>query len=193
MNIIDETNQIFDDEIDIDYFNKIEFTGKNLIFVLNLDDIESFNDIRQITATFKSNDGLSNGEILYNIAQLIPNDDEIRSIIIEYIRKNSREILDQIEINRNGYIINDYRPYYNDISKSFLEDLIKSPDDFLEFMTNNSKNKANFFLKKKYITDKTEKFYPFLPDYSNYFGNYIFWEGLRRWEGEYGYHVILGT
>jgi hypothetical protein len=51
----------------------------------------------------------------------------------------------------------------------------------------------NSLLKPKYITDETEKYYPFLPDYTDYFGNHIYWEGLRKWEDEDEYILILGS
>lgn len=192
--IVYRSNEILDvDDVDEqsinnNYFDKIEFTGKKFTVIIDIEDPQDI--YKQIKTTFSSEGGLTNGEILYNIAQLIPNNNEIRNIMLKYIKDNSIEILNQIEENRNTL---KNLAYYNEISKDFLKNLIKSPKKFLEFMNNNSKNMINSLLKPKYITDETERYYPFLPDYTDYFGNHIYWEGLRKWEDEDEYILILGS
>ena len=204
--IIDETNEILGGEeevigmtngefIDSNYFNKIEFTGKEFKIILDIEDLEDVNVNGQIKTTFISDSGLTNGEILYNISQLIPNDDEIRQIYLKHIRDHPDAILERIEYYRNGYIqdakIRKTKDYNQEVPKKFLEDLIKSPEAFLDFMNKNSENMMNEILRSK-IATKTHYFY-FLPSYNDYFGNHIYWEGLRKWEGEDEYHIILGS
>jgi hypothetical protein len=164
--------------LDNNYFNKIEFTGNKLKIIIDIDDPENVN--KQIRATFVSDGGLTNGEILYKIAQLIPDEDEIRKIMLKYIKDNSLEILNQIEDNRDSY--------HDKISKQFFEELIKSPQEFLDFMNKNSKNRINYLIR-----NNTEPYYKFLPDYNDYLGNHIYWEGLRKWDGEDYYRLILSA
>jgi hypothetical protein len=202
--IIDQTNEIYQDEdyipIDISYFNKIEFTGKKFKIILYIEDLTDKNIDETTKATFITDGGLTNGEILYKIAQLIPDDDEIRKIYLKYIRDDPKRILESIEYNRNHYIQatkkskGKYDDYNQEVPKEFLEELIKSPEEFLDFLIKNSKNKMNAMLKPELKTN--EHYYDFISvfsDYSDFFGNHIYWEGLRKWEGEDEYHVQLGS
>lgn len=209
--IITQTNEIYQDNedyipIDINYFNKIEFTGKEFKVILNIEDLTDLEDIeneiinRQTKATFISDSGLTNGEILYKTAQLIPNDDEIRKIYLRYIKDDPKSILKNIEYNRIHYIQSikkskcKYNDYNQEVPKNFLEELIKSPEEFLDFLIKNSENKMNDMLNPELKTN--EHYYDFISvfsDYSDYFGNHIYWEGLHKWEGEDEYHVQLGS
>ena len=111
---------------------------------------------------------------------------------LKYIRTQPKEILEYIEFNRNQhtrYNKQKHLNYYKEVSKEFLEELIKSPEKFLDFLDKNAKNQMNQMLKR----ETKEVYYEFLPDYSDFFGNHIYWEGLRKWEGEDEYHIVLGS
>lgn len=194
--IIKVTNEITEGEvIDSNYFDKIEFTGKKFNIAIDIEDVTGENANRQTKATFINDSALTNGEILYKIAQLIPNDKEIREINLKNITLHTNNILEQIEYHREAYIqdhkIKKLKDYNKEVPKKFLEELIKSPEAFLDFLNKNSKNMMNEYLRPELRTN--EPYYDFLPDYSDYFGNHIYWEGLRKWKGEDEYHIVLGS
>lgn len=181
--IIDQTNEIMeDDPIDLSYFAKFEFTDKNFKFELSDDNYDTFLLIKLDLIT---DGGISNGEILYKIAQLIPNDEEIRIKNLKYIKENTKDILDDIE-NKRKYYKEPGGP-----NRGFLENLIKSPEKFLDYINNNSKNQINSMLKYE-IKDNTKTHYRYLPDYSDYLGNHIYWEGLYLRDDDV-YEIMLGS
>lgn len=190
--IIRETNEIEEERvIDMEYFDKIEYTGKEFKIILDIEDVMGDNVDRDKRSVFISDGGFTNGEILYNIAQLIPNDDEIKEIYLRHIRDNPNQILEQIEYYYNYYNQREGRDRnYHPVSKKFLDDLrelIKLPEKFYDFIIKNSENHIDIMLKKKI----DGFYYPFLPDYSDYFGNHIYWEGLRKVNDVY--RIQLGS
>jgi hypothetical protein len=203
--IIEQTNEVYQDDedyipIDISFFDKIEYTGKEFKVILNVENLtdENMDETTKTTkTTFDSNGGITNGEILYKIAQLIPNDEEIRKINLKYIKDYPKEILKNIEFNRDRYIKatkkskGKYNDYNQEVSKEFLEELIKSPEEFLDFLDKNAINKMHAMINPKNLTN--DHYYDFLPNFDDFFGNHIYWEGLRKWEGEDEYHVQLGS
>ena len=196
--IMNQTNEINEDQqIDISFFDKIEYTGKEFKVILDIEVLDmkdlSGENVEELTkATFISDGGITNGEILYKIAQLIPNDEEIRKMHIKYINDNSELILKEIEQNRISYksrINNKNKNDDQNLTKEFLRDLIKSPEAFLNFLDRNYENEMNSMLQ----LETSEPYHEFLPYYSNFFGDHIFWEGLNNWGGEKEYRVRLGS
>jgi len=187
--IIIETNDIEGQRVVyFDYFDRIEFTGNNFKIQLDIEDVMDDDVDREIKSTFISDGGFTNGEILYNIAQLIPNEEEIKEIYLKHIRDNAGYILEKIEYYYDEYIrvSESYKRDYNQkVTKEFLKNLIKSPQEFYDFMIKNTENHMNLILKKKTY----DFYYPFLPDYSDYFGNHIYWAGLVKANGVY--HIRL--
>jgi len=173
--VIKETNSlaiIEDDEINIDYFDKIDFTGDKLDIIIDIDDITGENISNRIHSDINNLEIMTNGEILYKISQLIPNDNEIRNIYINHIENNSYFILTQIENHR-------FNENLEDLSKDFLVNLIQSPEDFLDFLNENTKNLLDSIFNPKCNKNK-KPYYNFLPDYTNYFGNYNEFRGLYK-------------
>ena len=210
--IIDETNKIAgynDDEnsenevigmingefIDSNYINKIEFTGKEFKIRVDVDDITGENIAPHTKASFIGEGGHTNGEILYSIAQLIPNDNEIRQITLKYIKTHSKDILAEIENSRHRLLFQkngfNNKNNFKGPSKEFLIELIKSPEKFLDLLNSNAETQTKGMSDSKNQTN--EPYYDFLPDYSYYFGNHVYWEGLRKWEDEDEYHIMLGS
>ncbi len=171
----------------MEYLNKIEFTGKIMEIINDYEDEEYESDFKFKIKPLKSDSGLSNGEILYNIAQSIPNDDDIKKYYINYIRNNSNKILMEIERERKEYIRRSNRNTATDYKvppERILKELIKTPEKFLDFMDKNSENMMNDMLIDEY-KDINKMYYPFLPDYSDYFGSHIYFEGLELDDGKY--------
>lgn len=161
--IFNYTNEIEEDNpITRDYFDKIVYTGKTMDILLynynfdadfDLPGAEEFTKLEII-----SNDGLSNGEILYKIAQNIPDKDEIDLIAMEIIRKNSDWILEKIEEERKRLSKNERIEFDTKYPKEFMKNLIEDPKKYLDYMEKN----PNFFI----------------PTYRDVFGGHIYWEGL---------------
>jgi len=194
--IIIETNDIEGQRVVyFDYFDRIEFTGNNFKIQLDIEDVMDDNVDREIKSTFISDGGFTNGEILYNIAQLIPNNDEIKELYLKHIRDNAGQILEKIEYYYNEYIKVSERykqkDYNQKVTKEFLKNLVKSPEKFYDFIIKNSENNMNIILYTQKNLSHNLSYYPFLPDYSYYFGNHIYWEGLVRLNDEY--HIQLGS
>jgi hypothetical protein len=155
-NIIGEINKNNDNPITIQYFDKIVFTDS----ILNIR-IEGYPSISSINVT---NEGLSNGEILYKFAQLIPNNDELKELRLQNIEKNREEILYNINSSVDRYDHYSYK--YSEIS---FQDLLENPQNFLDFLETDIDIKL-IFNSDYYIQ------YPF--------GNYHYWD---RVEYEYDY------
>ena len=184
--LIDNINKL-GNELDKSYFDKKVYTGDAIIIELQnifFDAYEDDRDKEMITYVFKNKNGFTNGEILYELAQKIPNEEEIKMHNIEMIRKHSDEILEnikdqfrylekRIQYDRNYDFVKDYdhlKKYYNVL---IISQLLKDPIKFLEY----NKKHPNLFAG----------------DYNSidFWGHHIYWEGLSYY-GE-KYHVNLGS
>jgi len=183
--LVDHTNEIIedmeDDFLDISYFDEKVYTGDAIIIELPnvfFDTYEDDRDKEMITYVFKNKNGFTNGEILYELAQKIPNEDEIKLHNIEMVRKHADQILEnlkeqfrylenRLKINRNNDFVKDYdhmKKYYNIL---IISQLLKDPVKFLEY---NEKH-PNLFAGNYSSTDV--------------WGNHIYWGGLIYYNGKY--------
>jgi len=193
--ILDKTNEIIEDEesdfLDPSYFDKKVYTGDAIIIELpnvffDYREGDRFDEDRpeeMITYIFRNKNGFTNGEILYELAQKIPNDEEIKQHNIEIIKKHPDQFLDDIkdafkrldiEIKEGDNSAKkrlDYlRKHYNIIT---ISQLLKDPIKFMKHYEN----------------------YPSLslPFYNFYdvWRNRNLWGGLKYYNGKY--HVELGS
>lgn len=184
--IIDINNEIFKDDPELQIsrkdMNKIEFTGGKFIYELD--------NVNLIIEIDSGNKGITNGEILYDIAKQLKNDNEIRDFFIKYVEENSKEILKEIEDGRsqlNKAKIADPRnrfspnkelilkKIYEQPTKSFLSNLIKNPEAFIDYCNKNGDE------------------FRFLPIYDYYYGSHIYFEGLTYSSHGQRYYVDLGS
>ena len=183
--ILDKTNEISEDPIDVSYFDKKAYTGDAIIIEIPNAFYDPFGERSQemITFVFRNKNGFTNGEILYELAQKIPNDDEIKENNIEFVKKHPDDILDDIK-DKLQYVEEGYkkyggsfvedkiylRKYYNII---IISELLKNPIKFLKY---------NETHPNRHITDYNS---------TEVWGNQVYWEGLSYYDGKY--HLDLGS
>jgi hypothetical protein len=181
--IFDKTNDILiesdEDPIDISYFDEKIYTGDAIIIEIVNPFYDPFDEKPEEfkTFVFRSKNGFTNGEILYELAQKIPNDDEIKENNIDFVRKHPNNIL-------------------NDIKKLFpyLEDRKKRGDNGADEEFNYLKKDYNIIILSELLKDpikflKYNKEHPnsYVTDYisTDVWGGHIFWEGLSYYDGKY--------
>jgi len=180
-------NDLEEDPLDAAYFDEKVYTGHDIIIELPnvfFDTYEDDRDKEMITYVFKNKNGFTNGELLYQLAQKIPNAEEIKLHNIEMIKKHSDQILEnikdqfrylekRIQYDRNFDFVKDYdhlKKYYNVL---IISQLLKDPVKFLEY---NEKH-PNLFVENYSSIDV--------------WGNHAYWVGLSYHRGKY--HVNLGS
>jgi hypothetical protein len=154
------------------YFDKIEYTGKEITIYPSFNDDEEGEPPNDLV--IKTDGGISNGELLYQIAKLVPSEDTIEQKWINDIREHTEEILEQIERDKESYLKRHPKEFLDvqtNLSEKFLRNLIKTPNKFIEFANKNHK-------------------YTFLP-YYDYFGSHIYFEGLSY--NNNVYRVAVGS
>jgi hypothetical protein len=188
--ILDKTNEMLidvgEDTIDISYFDEKVYTGDAIIIEIVNPFYDPFDEKSEEFKTFifRSKNGFTNGEILYEIAQKIPNYDEIKRNNIEFVKKHPDDILEDIKrafsyLQDRKKRLSDYdaeknlnylKKYYNII---IISELLKDPIKFLKY----NDEHPNLYIKEYNSTDV--------------WGNHIYWEGLSYYDGKY--HVDLGS
>jgi hypothetical protein len=150
--IVKENNKLEIDEeneINESYFDEIVYTGKTMEIILNERDEtqeKPYPLFVQDKLIIERDDGITSGEILYNIAKLLPSKNEQKNILVEYITNSKDQILEKAEeAYRRGHI-----------SHKLLNKLIEMSDESI----------ANL------ISSKLQPYY-FIPSLTNFFDNLI--------------------
>lgn len=186
--IFNKTNEILidseEDPIDISYFDEEVYTGDAIIIEIPNALYDPFDEKSQemVTYIFRNKNGFTNGEILYELAQKIPNEDEIKQNNIEFVRKHPDDILTDIKSlfpyveqqQNRGYNVSEdlkyLKKYYNII---IISELLKDPVKFLKY---NEKHPNNYV--REYNSTEI-------------WGNHVYWEGLTYYDNQY--HLNLGS
>ncbi len=187
--ILDRTNEVLidsgNDIIDISYFDEKVYTGDAIIIEIPNPLYDPFDEKSEelIIFIFRNKNGFTNGEILYELAQKIPNDEEIKANNIEFVRKHPDDILNDIKSlfpylenrKRQRYPgaeedLNYLKKYYNII---IISELLKNPIKFLKY----NEEHPNLYIREYNSTD--------------IWGNHIYWEGLGYYKDKY--HLSLGS
>lgn len=178
-NILDKTNEILEGEeqVDISYFNEKVYDGDGIIVEMPISyDYVNENE-HLITHVFKNKNGFTNGQILYELAQKIPSEEEIKANNIRMVEQNHNYIIDEIKdalerTKRFGRTddLNYIRKYYNFLT---VGELLKDPVKFLKY---NEEHPNDF------ITNYNSTYI---------WGDHGWWEGLSYHDGKY--HVNLGS
>jgi hypothetical protein len=180
-----------DNDLDKSYFDQKVYTGDAIIIELpnvffDYREGDRFDEDRlaeMITYIFRNKNGFTNGEILYELAQKIPNQEEIKQHNIEMIKKHSDQFLDDIkdvfqrldtEIkegdNSAKKRLEYLRKHYNIITVS---QLLKDPIKFMKHYENNPSLSLPFY------------------NFDDVWGDRRYWDGLKYYNGKY--HVELGS
>ena len=186
--ILDKTNEILidsdQDPIDISYFDEKVYTGDAIIIEMINPFYDPFDEKSEEfkTFVFRNKNGFTNGEILYELAQKIPNKKEIIENNINFVRKHPDDILANIQdafqfveerYKKNGNFVEDriyLIKYYNII---IISELLKDPIKFLKY----NEEHPNRHISEYNSTD--------------IWGGHVFWEGLDYYDGKY--HLDLGS
>ena len=173
-----------EDPIDVSYFDEKVYTGDAIIIEIQNGFYDSFDEKSKEfkTLIFRNKKGFTNGEILYELAQKIPNDEEIKANNIEFVRKHPDDILYDITslfsyiegrkkrgVSSDEEDLNYLKKYYNVI---ILSELLKDPIKFLKY---------NEEHPNRYVNDYNSTYI---------WGNRVFWDGLYYHDDKY--HVNLG-
>lgn len=187
--IFNKTNEILidseEDPIDISYFDEKVYTGDAIIIEMPNALYDPFDEKSQemVTFVFRNKNGFTNGEILYELAQKIPNEDEIKQNNIEFVRKHPDDILNDIKslfpyledrkkrgANGAAQELDYLKKYYNII---IVSKLLKDPVKFLKYNEEHPNN---------YVREYNS---------AEIWGNHVYWEGLSYYDNQY--HLNLGS
>jgi hypothetical protein len=143
--ILDKTDEDGDEDeepIDLSYFGEKVYEGDAIIIEIPNFSYNSDSDIDELseetkTVVLRNKNGFTNGEILYQLAQKIPNNKEIKDYNIMIVKKYSNEILNEInevittaEERGDDRALNYLMKYYN---PTMIKELLKDPVKFLEY------------------------------------------------------------
>lgn len=184
--IIEQHNQIAehdDDKINRAYFNEKDYSGDTIIIAMPKFLSGPYEDNHIINIVLQNAKGFTNGELLYQIALYVPNDEEIRGFNDDVIKNNQEKILENLE-KRRTFLIKEIenRPrsvFYPEILKELNE---YYPYDLVKRMLNNP------VIFRKYIIDHPVTIFNEFVE-TDVFGNHIFWAGLIYRHGEYILHL----
>ena len=180
--ILNKTNEILidleEEPIDISYFDKKVYTGDAIIIEIPNALHDPFDEKSGVSLKIilKNKKGFTNGEILYQLAQKIPNEDEIKEYNIEIIRKHPDDILQDIK-NHFIYLEEEMKkPRHSEFLKTLLQKRFNTLKKYYNIIVISHllKDPINFL---KYTAEHPSED---LTDYNStdLWGNHVYWEGL---------------